>query len=250
MHDQRVAQAFAVDQQRSSRSRSVSRFRCGTENETWTSRMLPKVPEAGVQQDVADLGQHLARRRVDADSGSGGSSVSNCFSLPAACVVEDQQRIAARPAGEDLVHARDVALDDFAAERDPTVRRSDGSRRAGTSSSTRWPVSCDSDAAARPKPMFSSSISASCWAAVSSITPASPARRCTAVSRSSASTGLVRKPAAPASSTISRDEVCTSAETHDDARPGSISRSLVEHLEPVHALHHQVEHTTSGFSTK
>ena len=56
-----------------------------------------------------------------------------------------------------------------------------------------------------------------------------------------ASTGLLRKPAAPAASTRSCDEVWTSADTTIDPASGSSSRSLVEHVEPVHALHHEIE---------
>ena len=63
--------------------------------------------EAGVQQDVADLGDHLARRRVDRQRQRrlvGQQFLEN----RGARLVEDQQRIAGDRAGENLMDAGDV----------------------------------------------------------------------------------------------------------------------------------------------
>ena len=152
--------------------------------------------------------------------------------------VENEQRVAADRAAEHAggrsrlrpsMHSPSVSL-----------RRSIGwMATCGTSSRTRCPVRLESDAPARPKPMFSSSTSASCWAGLSS-THALPSSVVRISGRiSSASSGLTRNPDAPASFTIRCEDVCTSADTTITFDALIHLAQLGEDVEAVHPFHHR-----------
>ena len=86
-------------------------LRCGTENDTCTFSRLPKVPRQAFSR-MLPTSVITSRAEASIDSGSAGSLVSSSFRIAAPDFIEDQQRVAGDRAGEDLVHAGDVALDD------------------------------------------------------------------------------------------------------------------------------------------
>ena len=133
MHQQAVAHAFAVDEQRLQDALQRVEAEVRDRKRHLHVEQVAERAEAGIEQDVADLGEHFAAE-ASTCSGSGGSSVSSCFRIAAAAVIEDQQRVAGDRSGEDLVHAGDV-FSTTARRARRAARRSGESKPAGTSSS-------------------------------------------------------------------------------------------------------------------
>ena len=107
MDDQRVAQALAIDQQRLEQAAQRFEIEVGHGEGHLHLEHVAERAQAGVEQDVADLGEHLARRRVDAQR-QRRLVGQQLLERPAACMIEDQQRVAGHRAGENLVDRGDV----------------------------------------------------------------------------------------------------------------------------------------------
>ena len=155
-------------------------------------------------------------------------------------MIEDQQRVAGDRPRENLMDGRDSDRRPRREARSSTPK-SDGrrppaprARRDGRSAGT-------ATAAARPKPMFRSSMRASCWTCVSSIRRDLSPRLSTISRNGPGSIGLLRKPAAPAAcDQLARRRLDVGGHDDDTGRRIELAK-LGQHVEPVHALHHEVE---------
>ena len=114
---------------------SVSSARCGTENDTCTFEKIAERAEAGVEQDVADLGQHFARRAVDRQR-QRRLVGQQLLEDRGALLVEHEQRVALDRTRENLMNAGHLALHQRTQVRCPSAR-SEHIVISGTSSCTR-----------------------------------------------------------------------------------------------------------------
>src|SRR5262245_38377990 len=245
MDDEGVAEALAIDEQRLHHVVQRVEVQVRHRERHLDLQDVPERAEAGVQQDVADLGEHLARRRVHRQRErrlAGEQLLEHAGGL----VVEDQERVAGDRAGEDLVDARDLILHDPAQgdaelldgvdrhlrhfEEDPVAGQLRERRRGASEADVqqldeRVMLGWRQFHGALPAMTFS----------MTSITYAGCA-------------GLLMKPEAPAAFTISRDEVWMSADITTTRAAGSISRIFESTSSPYMPLMRRSSSTTSGRS--
>src|SRR3954468_7915524 len=203
--------------------------------------------QAGVEQDVADLGDHFARRGIDRQR-QRRLAGQQFLQDRRARLVEDEQRVAAHRAGEDLMHAGDRAgngslerIADVVDRVQRDLRHVEQDTVAGELRQRRGgPAEADVEQLDEGVLLGGCELHYVFAPSTSAITFKIAAR----------STGLVTKPLAPPLSAISRDESWISEDTTTTRAPPSSSLSLVSTSRPFMPCITRSSSTRSGFSRK